>query len=393
MKNNIASEKFGFSTRAIHAGQEPSPGVHAIMTPIYQTSTYVQTSPGVYSGYDYGRTNNPTRTALEENIAALERAKFGICFASGCAAIDAIMHLLVSGDHVVCCDDVYGGTFRLFENIFSKMGLSYSYVDLRSLEKLEAAITPQTKLIWVESPTNPLLKVIDIEMVSDVAQKNKLKVVVDNTFASPYLQNPLELGASLVLHSSTKYIGGHSDVIGGVVLVNDETLAERLYYIQNAVGAVPAPLDCFLLLRSTKTLAIRMESHCRNAQEIAEFLLRRDDIEKVIYPGLPSHPDYKVVTKQMRAGGGMVSFVVAGGESRARSFLEKVKLFSLAESLGGVESLIEHPAIMTHASIPQAVREKLGITGGFVRTSVGIEDVGDLISDLATALDASKRLS
>lgn len=383
------STKLGFATLAIHAGQEPAPGNGAIMTPIYQTSTYVQKSPGVHQGYDYARTGNPTRTALEENIAALEGGKFGICFSSGCAAADTVMHLLESGDHVICCDDVYGGTFRLFDKVFKNLGLKFTFVDLTKHNAVKAAFTDQTKLLWIESPTNPLLKIIDIQEISRLAHERKVKVVVDNTFASPYLQNPLALGADFVLHSETKYIGGHSDVVGGVLVVNDAALAERLHFLQNAIGAVPSPLDCFLLLRSTKTLAVRMEQHCKNAQQVTEFLLSRNEVERVIYPGHKSHPQHEICKKQMKAGGGMITMVLKGNVSRARRFLELVKVFSLAESLGGVESLIEHPAIMTHASIPPDLRAQLGISDGLVRLSVGIEEVNDLLEDLRQALDGS----
>lgn len=376
----------GFATRAIHAGQEPAPGNGAIMTPIYQTSTFVQSSPGVHSGYDYSRSGNPTRAALEANLASLEGAGHGFCFASGCSAASAVMHLLQQGDHVICCDDVYGGTFRLFDKVFRHHGISYSFVDLTDIEDVERSFNERTKLVWIESPTNPLLKVVDIAGVADIAHGKGAQVVVDNTFASSYLQNPLKLGADIVLHSSTKYLGGHSDVVGGVLVVNDADLAQRIYFVQNSVGAVPAPMDCFLLLRSTKTLALRMEKHSQNALEIAKYLEGHSCIEKVIYPGLPSHPQHELAMRQMRTGGGMVSVVIRGKLDKARVFLEKVRLFSLAESLGGVESLIELPAIMTHASIPAETREALGISETLVRLSVGIEESRDLIDDLEQAL-------
>ncbi len=384
-----STKEYGFSTRAIHAGQHPAPGNGAIMTPIYQTSTFVQASPGVNQGYEYARSANPTRTALEANLAALENGKFGICFGSGCAAMDAVIHLLTTGDHVLCIDDVYGGTYRLFERIYRPMGITFSYVDLLDVKKAEAAFTPQTKLVWIESPTNPLLKVVDIERISALARARGALVVVDNTFVSPYLQNPLALGADIALHSTTKYLGGHSDIIGGALVVNDPTLAEKLHFIQKSVGGVPGPFDCFLLMRSTKTLAVRMERHCHNARIIAEFLESRRDLERVIYPGLKSHPQHALAAKQMKDFGGIITIVLKGDLARARKFLESVKVFSLAESLGGVESLIDHPAIMTHASIPKEIREKQGIVDGLVRLSVGIEDSDDLVDDLRDALDAS----
>jgi cystathionine gamma-lyase len=389
MKSEERSSKIlAFATRAVHAGQEPAGPINAVMTPIYQNSTYVQSSPGEYhDGYDYSRTKNPTRTALERNLASLEGAAHGMCFSSGCAAADAVLHLLSTGDHVICGDDVYGGTFRLFDKVFQRLGISFSYVNLEDAGALEAALRPESKMLWLESPTNPLLKISDIETLSAAAKSRGLITVVDNTFCSPYLQNPLSLGADIVVHSSTKYIGGHSDVIGGAVVVNNDELAERLSYLQNAIGAVPAPMDCFLLLRSTKTLALRMERHTENAQRIAEFLESREDVEKVIYPGLASHPQYELAKRQMRLPGGMISLVLKGGMPRARSFLENVQLFSLAESLGGVESLIEHPAIMTHATIPPETRAKLGISDGLVRLSVGVEDQNDLLNDLRSALD------
>lgn len=383
------NQPYGFATKAIHAGQSPDPSFGSIMTPIYQTSTFVQESPGTHKGYEYARTGNPTRTALEENLAALEHGKHGICFSSGCAAADAILHLLKPGDHIISGDDIYGGTFRLFDTVFGKYGIDLSFVNLSERDSFLNAIREDTKMLWLESPTNPLLKITDIEALADQAKQRGLITVVDNTFASPYLQTPLPLGADIVLHSSTKYIGGHSDVVAGALVCNDQELSEKLYYLQNAIGAVPAPLDCFLLLRSTKTLALRMEKHCENALAIASFLDEREDLSKVIYPGLISHPDHKVAMKQMSLGGGIITIELKGGLTRAKAFLEKVKLFSLAESLGGVESLIEHPAIMTHASIPGARRQKLGISEGLVRISVGIEDLEDLKEDLAQSLNGS----
>lgn len=380
-------KKFKFGTRAIHAGQSPDPSTGAIMTPVYQTSTYVQASPGVFKGeYDYARSANPTRTALQENLASLEGGDFGLCFSSGLASMDAVIHLLSSGDHVLLGDDVYGGTFRIFDKVFKRLGISCSMVDFTDLKAAEAAVKPTTKLIWLESPTNPMLKIFDLKAVADLAKKHSALFVVDNTFATPCLQTPLSLGADIVCHSTTKYLGGHSDVIGGALVVKDKDLAQRLYFIQNAVGAVPSPWDCFLVLRSTKTLHVRMERHCQNALRIAKFLEGHSKIEKVIYPGLASHPQHEIAKRQMCGFGGMISMVLKGGLNEARSFLEKVKIFSLAESLGGVESLIEHPAIMTHASIPAEQRKLLGISDGLVRLSVGIEDVEDLEADLAQAL-------
>ena len=378
-----------FATAAIHAGQRPDPTTGAIMTPVYQTSTFVQSSPGVCKdNYDYARSANPTRTALEANLAALEGGAYGICFSSGCAAMSAVVHSLKSGDHVVLCDDVYGGTFRIFDKIFLQFGVTYTLVDMSDLKKVEQAFKPETKLVWIETPTNPMLKVIDIKAVADAAKAHRALVAVDNTFSTPYLQNPLALGADIVCHSTTKYLGGHSDVIGGVLVVNNPELAAKLHYIQNAVGGVPGPWDCFLLLRSTKTLPVRMERHCENALKVAAYLEGHRLIERVYYPGLKSHPQHDVASRQMRGYGGMISAVLKGGLDASRRFLERVTLFSLGESLGGVESLIEHPAIMTHASIPAENRAKLGISDGLVRFSVGIEDVDDLIGDIDYALSA-----
>jgi cystathionine gamma-lyase len=378
----------GFATRCIHAGQRPDPTTGAIMTPVYQTSTYVQQSPGVIiDDYDYARSANPTRKALEENIASLEGGRHGLMFASGLAALAACVHLLQTGDHVVLCDDVYGGTFRTIDKVFKQFGITYTRVDMTDLAATEAAFTPKTKLCWIETPTNPLLKIIDIEAVARIAKAKGAIVGVDNTFASPVLQNPLSLGADVVLHSCTKYIGGHSDVIGGALVCNDDEIAQRLKFTQNAVGAIMAPWDSFLLLRSTKTLHVRLQRHCENAARIADFLAEQPQIERVIYPGRADHPQHAIAKKQMRGGyGGMITATLKGGLPAARLFLERVKLFSLAESLGGVESLIEHPAIMTHASIDKPVREALGISDGLVRFSVGIEDVNDLIADIQEAL-------
>ncbi len=379
----------GFATRAIHAGQSPDPTTGAIMTPVYLTSTYVQASPGVIKGsYDYSRSANPTRTALEANLASLEGGRFGLCFSSGLGALDCLLHTLSAGDHVVLCDDVYGGTFRLLDKAYKQLGITFTRVDMTDLGATERAMTPRTRLVWVETPTNPLLKIVDIGAVASLAarQANRPLVGVDNTFATPYLQNPLALGADIVHHSSTKYLGGHSDVIGGALVVNDEALHARLKFFQNAVGAVPSPFDCFLLLRSTKTLHVRMDRHCDNALRIARFLAEQPGVERVTYPGLPGHPQQAIARKQMRGFGGMVTMVLRGGLPAARRFLERVRLFSLAESLGGVESLIEHPAIMTHASVPPDLRAALGISDGLVRLSVGIEDPEDLIEDLRRAM-------
>jgi len=379
-----------FATRCIHAGQAPDPSTGAIMTPIYQTSTYVQTSPGEFIGnYDYSRSANPTRTALEANLASLEGGKHGIAFSSGVASLAACIHLLKSGDHVLLCDDVYGGTFRMFNNVFAQLGIEFSRVDMTDLDATRAAMTSKTKLVWLETPTNPTLKVIDIEAVAEIAHDGGALCVADNTFASPYLQNPLALGADIVSHSCTKYLGGHSDLVGGALITSSAELAEKLTYIQNAVGAVPAPMDCFLLLRSTKTLHVRMERHCENAGKIADWLSGQNGIGRVIYPGLDSHPQHKIAARQMRGFGGMITLTLNGGLPASRRFLETLKIFSLAESLGGVESLVEHPAIMTHASVDADKRAALGIDDGLVRLSCGIEDAGDLIADLEQALAAA----
>ncbi len=375
-----------FETLAIHAGQKPDPTTGAIMTPIYQTSTYVQAGPGVHKGYEYSRTRNPTRDALERNLADLEGAKYGLCFASGCAATTTVILSFQAGDHFIVCDDVYGGTYRLFTKVFSKTGFDFTFMDLTKPDSVAAAIKPETKLIWIETPTNPLLKVIDIEKIVSIAKKKNVLVLVDNTFMSPYLQQPLKLGADIVLHSTTKYIGGHSDVVGGFVGCNDEALSKAIQFNQNAVGAIPGPMDCFLSLRGTKTLHVRMDRHCENARVLAEWLSKHPRVEAVTYPGLKSHPQYEMAKRQMKDFGGMLTFVAHGGLEKARKVLERVQIFACAESLGGVESLIEHPAIMTHASIPSEVRVRLGIHDGLIRLSVGIENVQDLMSDLDQAL-------
>ena len=375
-----------FETRAIHAGCEPDPGTGAIMTPIFQTSTYVQESPGKHKGYDYSRTHNPTRTALEKNIASLEEGNYGLAFSSGMSAITTITQMLNAGDHIICSDDVYGGTFRLFDKVLKKFNLEFDFIDLTNLQSLERYIKNTTKLVWLESPSNPLLKLIDIEATARIAKSRGIVTVVDNTFATPFFQKPLKLGADIVMHSTTKYLNGHSDVIGGALVMNDQELYNKLQFLQNAAGGVPGPFDCFLVLRGIKTLAIRMERHAGNALKIAQFLENHPKVRKVIYPGLSSHPQHELAKRQMTGFGGIVTFFIKGGLEAARKFLERVKVFSLAESLGGVESLIEHPAIMTHASLPKEVREKIGISDELIRVSVGIEHVDDLLSDLKQAL-------
>jgi cystathionine gamma-lyase len=378
-----------FETKVIHAGQEPDPRTGAVMTPIYATSTYAQSSPGEHKGYDYARTRNPTRDALEACIAELEGGRHGFAFASGMAAIGTVLELLDSGSHVVAMDDLYGGSYRILERVRKRSaGLQASFVDLSRTENLEAAIKPNTRMLWVESPTNPLLKLADLEALAAIARKRNLISVCDNTFASPWVQRPLELGFDIVVHSTTKYLNGHSDVIGGVAVLKDETHRERLAFLQNAVGGVPSPFDAFLTLRGIKTLAVRMERHCGNAMHIAAFLEKHAKVERVIYPGLASHPQHLLAARQMNQRyGGMVTAVLKGGLPASRRFLERCKLFTLAESLGGVESLIEHPAIMTHASLPEDVRANLGIDDGLVRLSVGIESVDDLIAELKHALE------
>ncbi|MEQ1817154.1 MAG: cystathionine gamma-synthase [Terricaulis sp.] len=377
-----------FGTRCIHAGQQPDPSTGAIMTPVYQTSTFVQQSPGVIiEDYDYARSANPTRKALEANLASLEGGRHGFNFASGLAAQAACIHLLSSGDHVVLSDDVYGGTYRQFDKVFKQFGITYTRADLTDLKSAEEAFKANTKMVWLETPTNPLLKVIDIAAVARLAKSKNALMIVDNTFATPVLTNPLALGADIVSHSCTKYIGGHSDVIGGALICRDDALAERLRFTQNANGAIAAPWDSFLLLRSTKTLHVRVQRHCENAAKIADFLAEQKQIERVVYPGRTDHPQHDIAKKQMTGGfGGMITAYFKGGLDPARTFLERVKLFSLAESLGGVESLIEHPAIMTHASVDKHLREQIGLTDGLVRFSVGIEDVEDLIADIEEAL-------
>jgi len=381
-----------FSTRAIHVGQGADPSTGATIVPIYQTSTYTQRAVGDHQGYDYSRTVNPTRTALEAQLAALEEARFGSAFASGMAATAAVLNLLSAGDHVVVGDDLYGGTYRLFTKVLSRYGLAFSFVDMSDLAAVRAAVVVNTKLFWIETPTNPLLKLVDIAAVSALKPAGTV-VVVDNTFASPYFQSPLTLGADVVVHSTTKYIGGHSDVVGGAALTNDAAIYETIKFHQNAVGGVPGPMDAWLTMRGAKTLALRMREHERNAAQVAAFLEARDDVDRVYYPGLASHPQHELAKRQMRGFGGMLSFTLRGPETRAREFVTHTRLFSLAESLGGVESLISIPASMTHGSIPAAERAARGITDGLVRLSVGIEGIDDLLADLAQALDATRALA
>lgn len=382
------SKRPAFATRVIHAGQQPEPVTGAIMPPIFATSTYVQASPGVHKGYDYSRSGNPTRTAFEDCIADLENGKAAFAFSSGLGASSTLLELLDSGDHVVAMDDLYGGSNRLFNRVRSRSaGLQFRFEDLSDASRLEAAIKPNTKMVWVESPTNPLLKLVDFVAVIAIAKKHNLLAVCDNTFASPYVQNPLDFGFDMVIHSVTKYLNGHSDMIGGVAVVGDnDELIEQIGFLQNSVGSVPSPFDCFLALRGLKTLSLRMRQHCESASIIAQHLEAHDKVERVYYPGLASHPQHQLANRQMFAGGGMVSMVLKGGLQEATTLLENCHLFALAESLGGVESLIEHPAIMTHASLSATVRASLGIGDSLIRLSVGIEDVADLIAELEHAL-------
>lgn len=381
-------EPMRFETRAIHAGQSPDPTTGAIMTPVYMTSTYAQAAPGEHKGFEYSRTQNPTRFALEACVAALEGGSHGLAFSSGCAASDAVMHLLSAGDHVVCMDDVYGGTRRLFSRVWAKHGLEFTYADLSIPGALESAITDRTKLVWVETPTNPTLKLVDLAAIARVCADQRALMVVDNTFMTPYFQRPLELGADIVVHSMTKYLNGHSDVVGGVVITDREDLRERLAFVQNSVGAVLGPMDSFMVLRGLKTLHVRMDRHQRNALALAQWLEGHERVASVTYPGLPSHPQHELARRQMRGFGGMITARLKGGLAESRRMLSACRLFSLAESLGGVESLIEHPAIMTHASVPAEERAKLGIDDGLIRLSVGIEALDDLRADLAYALES-----
>jgi cystathionine gamma-lyase len=385
------ADRHRFETLAIHAGQQPDASTGAVMTPVYLSSTYAQTGPGEHRGFEYSRTQNPTRFALEDNLAALEGGAFGLAFASGSAATATVLHLLQRGDHVVAADDLYGGSFRLFERVFRANGLDFTYVDPRAPERFASAIRPDTRLCWLESPTNPLLKLADVAQIAAACRSRNVIVVVDNTFMTPYFQRPLELGADLVVHSTTKYLNGHSDVIGGAVIGRDPALGERLKFLQNAIGAVPSPFDSFLVLRGIKTLALRMERHQANALALAHWLETRADVEQVIYPGLPSHPQHDLARRQMSGFGGMIGVRLRGGLDCARAVLRAVKVFACAESLGGVESLIEHPALMTHASVPAAQRAALGITDGLLRLSVGVEHIDDLREDLEQAFDAARQ--
>ena len=384
----MSEKNYGFGTLAIHAGQSPDPSTGAVMVPIYATSTYVQESPGVHQGFEYSRSHNPTRFAYERCVAALEAGTRGFAFASGLAATSTILELLDSGSHVVAMDDVYGGTYRLFEGVRRRSaGLEFSWVDLTDLDAFEAAIRPNTRMVWIETPTNPTLKLVDIAAIAERAKKRGLIVVVDNTFCSPALQQPITLGADIVMHSATKYINGHSDIIGGLAVVGERTdLAEQMAYLQNAIGGIQGPFDSFLALRGLKTLHLRMKAHCENAQVIAEFLEHHPAVERVAYPGLKAHPQYALAQRQMKGAGGMVSVWLKGGFPAAKRFMERTELFACAESLGGVESLVNHPAVMTHASVPEAHRAAIGVTDNLVRLSVGVEDVADLRAELDAVL-------
>ena len=379
-------KELGFSTRAIHAGQEPDPTTGAIMTPLYLSSTFVQSSPGEHKGYEYSRTSNPTRKAYEDCLASLEGGRYGFGFASGCAASTTVMHLLKAGDHVVASDDMYGGSFRLFDKVIRHNGIDFSFVDMTNPDNIAAAIKPETKMLWVETPTNPMLKLVDVRACTKLAKDKGILTVVDNTFMSPYFQRPIELGADIVLHSTTKFINGHSDIVGGAVVVNDSEIADKLAFLSNSMGCICSPFDAFMCMRSLKTLPVRMKAHQENAFEVVKFLDSHKSVSKLIYPGHESHPQHGLAKDQMLGFGGMITFYMDGGLGAARQMLEKVRVFSLAESLGGVESLIEHPAIMTHASVPAETRKALGIDDGLVRLSVGIEDISDLIKDLEQAL-------
>ena len=386
-RSNTIKENMRFGTKVIHAGLEPDPTTGAVMTPIYQTSTYRQSAPGVHKGFQYSRTGNPTRKALEDNLAALENGRFGLCFGSGLAAIDAILKTLKTGDEVISTNDLYGGSYRLFTKIFEKYGIKFTFVSMNDMSEVERAVSKKTKLLWVETPTNPMMNIIDIKAAAAVSKKYGLTLVVDNTFSTPFLQNPLDLGADIVMHSITKYMGGHSDVVMGALICKDEQIAEELYFIQNSSGAICGPQDCFLVLRGIKTLHLRMQRHSENGMEIAHYLKDHPAIDKVYWPGFEDHPNHEIAKSQMRDFGGMVSFTLKGDKQEdAFNLMSAFKLFTLAESLGGVESLIGHPASMTHAAIPIAEREKLGITPSLIRMSVGIEDVEDLKTDLEQAL-------
>ena len=388
----MADTKQRIETLAIHAGQAPDPTTGAIMTPVYLTSTYVQDGPGGHKGFEYSRTRNPTRDALEGCLAALEGGRHGLAFASGLAATDAVLHLLSAGDHVVHSDDVYGGTFRIFDKVHRRHGVSFDAVDMTDPARVERALRPETRLIWIETPTNPMLKLVDLAAVAAIARRHGARTVVDNTFATPFFQRPLEQGIDVVVHSTTKYLNGHSDVVGGAIVTSDDELHARLAFLQNAVGGVPSPMDAFLVLRGLKTLPVRMERHAANALALASFLQGHPQVEQVIYPGLPSHPQHALARRQMSGFGGMLTFVIRGGLPAATAFLRAVRIFACAESLGGVESLIEHPAIMTHASVPAATRAALGISDGLIRVSAGIEAVEDLKDDLARGFAAAAKI-
>lgn len=376
-----------FGTKAIHAGQEPDPTTGAIMTPIYQTSTYVQKSPGKHKGYEYARTQNPTRSALEANLAALENARFGRCFSSGMGATDAILKMFTSGDEIVSTSDLYGGTYRMFTRIYQRYGLKFTFVDMKNPDEVRRVVNDKTRMIWLETPTNPMMNIIDIQAIAEIGKKSGAKTVVDNTFATPYLQNPIDLGADIVMHSVTKYIAGHSDVVMGFAGTNDQGIEEQLGFYQNAVGAVPGPQDCFLVLRGVKTLHVRMERHCDNGEQVAKFLKSHPKVDKVFWPGFEDHVNHDVAKRQMKRFGGMLSFTLKNDSQEAAiGTLERFKVFSLAESLGGVESLVGHPASMTHASIPREQRLQGGLTDSLIRLSVGIEDIEDLIADLQSAI-------
>lgn len=377
-----------FGTKAIHAGTEPDAATGAIMTPIYQTSTYVQVAPGDHKGYEYSRTLNPTRHALEKNLAAIENADYGLAFSSGLAAMDALLKSFKPGDEIISSNDLYGGSYRLFTKVFSDWGLKFHFVEMDDLSKVEALVNENTKMIWVETPTNPMMNIIDLKAIAELGMKHQVLTAVDNTFASPYLQTPIDLGADIVVHSITKFIAGHSDVVMGAIVLKNKELADRLYFIQNSCGAVPGPQDCFLVLRGIKTLHVRMDRHCENAMKVAQFLLSHSKVGEVYYPGLESHPNHKIAKEQMKDFGGMISFTTKGNMLEdAKKVITSTKIFSLAESLGGVESLCGHPASMTHAAIPKEEREKTGVVDSLIRLSVGIEDVDDLIEDLKQALE------
>ncbi|MCB9889742.1 MAG: cystathionine gamma-synthase [Planctomycetes bacterium] len=379
-------DKYGFGTRAIHAGQQPDPTTGAIMTPVYMTSTYAQEAPGKLKGYDYSRTKNPTRTALEANLAALEGGRHGLCFSSGMAAINTVLNLLRAGDHVVCGNDLYGGTYRLCKTLYEKLGIRFDFVDMSNLDAVAAACTGETRLLFTETPSNPLLRLTDLGAVAALAHDRGALCVCDNTFATPFNQNPLAHGVDIVVHSTTKYIGGHSDVVGGAIVVSDDQLHQQLAHFQNSVGGTPGPMDCFLLLRGTKTLHLRMERHAANAERVADLLAAHPRVKQLFYPGLPSHPQHALAQRQMRTGGGMVSFELDASVEDAKRVASSFQLFALAESLGGVESLVDHPVSMTHGAIPREERIKAGFHDGLIRLSVGVEDAEDLLDDVTRAL-------